>query len=246
MLSTKTRCFALCILVLVMVSGASAASTSLATSDLTAFRQTGVDVPIPSGQTYVLYPSHDSFTNDKAKNDNRGDEEKLIVSRDQSSFTFNGSTVTVKKARTYIRFDMSTVCSGPVTSALLTLTGPATNNVGGNHFHYHPIEETWDESTITKNNRPDTGEHIDAPWSTISSGGNMVATIAVKSTLDDVDGDITVESGLIDSLGNFDPNSDPALYGWELKDWQRSQWYSSEQSNPALRPTLTIEVSSCP
>ena len=229
----------LCATIVFGLVGASAASLNITSTSLVAF--TFDNVEIVTGQTYVLYPSHDSFTNDKAKNTNYGSAPEFAVVRGTQWVTIDGSSVQVKKGKTYISFDTSGVCAGAVTSATLQLTGPASNDVGGNKFHYHPIEGSWDESTITKNNKPGTGDHIDIDDGD-STSTYTVVNIDVMSTLHDS----AQENGLIDSSGNFDSSSDTALYGWELKDWNNTVWYSSEHPTQSLRPTLTIEISSCP
>jgi hypothetical protein len=75
-----------------------------------------------------------------------------------------------------------------------------------------------------------------------STSTYTVVNVDVMSTLHDS----SQEDGLIDSSGNFNSNSDTALYGWELKDWNNTVWCSSEDPTPSLRPTLTIVGSSCP
>ncbi|NCG36397.1 MAG: DNRLRE domain-containing protein [Actinobacteria bacterium] len=228
----------LCATIVFGLVGASAASLNITSASLVAFTFNNVD--IVTGQTYVLYPSHDSFTNDKAKNTNYGSEEYFAVTTGTKTVTYGGQSTEVKKGKAYLSFDVSGVCAGAVTSATLQLTGPSSNNVSGS-FHYDPIEASWDESTITKNNKPSTGDHIDIDDGDATST-YTVANIDVMSTLHDS----AQENGLIDSSGDFNSSSDTALYGWELKDWNNTVWYSSEHPTQSLRPTLTIVVSSCP
>ena len=85
----------LCATIVFGLVGASAASLNITSTSLVAF--TFDNVEIVTGQTYVLYPSHDSFTNDKAKNTNYGSAPEFAVVRGTQWVTIDGSSVQVKK-----------------------------------------------------------------------------------------------------------------------------------------------------
>lgn len=223
---------------LMAASFGAAASTPLSTESLFAYSE---DVDIDTGGgggggtgTFSLDADRDSFVNQRSKTTNYGTLDEFAVVQPTRTVSVGGSNISVKLARGYVAFDLSSICSGAqLASATLTVQGPSSNDTDS--LKIRTVGSSWAETSITWNSKPSSTEYVSVTDSevTVSTAGG-VTTVSVD-----------VLSLLTDGGGALDTSSSAATHGWELRDADETIWYSRTNSTAALQPELTVVVSSC-
>ena len=143
-------------------------------------------------------------------------------------WTISGSTMT---KRNYLEFDLSSIPENAIVlSADLTLYGQSFQTIlsGSNALYIRKVTESWDESTLTWNNKPAS-----------TSTGQISVAHAGNSTADDVF-DVTdhVQEFVSRPCNNF---------GWEFRLqnettlYSKRFYYSSDYTVASKRPKLVVD-----
>jgi hypothetical protein len=199
---------------------ASASRLTVTSKQVTDFRLT-TRPSVPN--VLRLVATDDTWNDDRATNTAHGNDPRLgIADNSQACFVIAGSScTTIRNARAYVRFDLSALpASATIQSATLTLRG-GTGSSDSTPVEARRVTNSWTEA-MTYYARP----------STTGSG-------AVIGSATTVAGTVQLSLNMTSFVRNRGTTS--IANGWELRpSGTDSWWYSSEWSDPALRPTLTV------
>jgi hypothetical protein len=147
---------------------------------------------------------------------------------DQPTTNFGSSRITLYKqgstySRIWMKYDLPTgVLQQDIQSGTLDLTIYANTDVGTHSVHIYRANASWDESTLTHNNKP-SGTLIGTYLVTLPSSG--VATFPMT-----------------DVVNAFDSNSNYGFYLEFNNNTGSCEFENSEQSTSSVRPLFTFSV----
>jgi len=108
--------------------------------------------PTPSDFNYLLVPTADSYVRDGSPAENYGTNAVLLCkSAAEGSFT----------RFPYLRFNLAPL-RGTVKSAMLRLKVESVDGSGDTHTVHFVSDDSWDETSITWNHKPDVGAALDS------------------------------------------------------------------------------------
>lgn len=179
------------------------------------------DVP----EVLRVVASEDTWNNARSASSRHGNDPRLAIANASPSCLViaSASCTTVRNARSYVKFDLSTLPSdATIESATIRMVGgPAT--ISSTPVLARRVTSSWRESTMTFDDRPSTTGSGVVTGTAVESGGIEVLTFDVRSA---------VAARATATL----------VHGWELRSNGNndSWWYSSEWGIASERPTLTV------
>jgi hypothetical protein len=168
--------------------------------------------------------SEDTWNDDRATSTTHGSDPRLAIADGSQACLViaNVSCTTVRNARTYVKFDLSSLPTGAtIQSATIRMVGGPTS-ISSTPVLARRVISAWNESTLTYNSRPSTSSTGAVTGASIASGSTEVLTLDVTAMVA-ARGTATIANG------------------WELRpNANDSWWYSSEWGTEQDRPTLTV------
>jgi hypothetical protein len=201
---------------------ASASLVTVAPRQLTVQQvSTRPDVP----NVLRVVASQDTWNDDRATNATHGSEPRMAIADGSQACLViaNASCTNVRNARSYVKFDLSSLPSGAtVQSATIRMVGGPTS-ISSTPVLARRVTSNWSESTLTYNSRPSTSGSGVVTGASVASGSTEVLTLDVTAMVA-ARGTATIANG------------------WELRPngSNDSWWYSSEWGTAEDRPTLTV------
>lgn len=201
---------------------ASASLVTVAPRQLTVQQvSTRPDVP----NVLRVVASQDTWNDDRATNTTHGSEPRMAIADGSQAclVVANASCTNVRNARSYVKFDLSSLPSGAtIESATIRMVGGPTS-ISSTPVLARRVTSSWSESTLTYNSRPSTSSSGAVTGAAVASGSTEVLTLDVTAMVA-ARGTATIANG------------------WELRPNGNndSWWYSSEWGTVEDRPTLTV------